>query len=60
VHGRAEIVDVQAPEHIGFRQTLLDYYVPRYGAEWEQFLDGGAQYARIAADRMFTFFMDEG
>lgn len=23
----------------GFRQTLLDIYVPRYGAQWEDFLD---------------------
>jgi nitroimidazol reductase NimA-like FMN-containing flavoprotein (pyridoxamine 5'-phosphate oxidase superfamily) len=59
VHGRAELVDVNAPEHAGFRQTLLDYYVPRYGAEWVQMLDGGATYARIEPDRMFTFSMDE-
>jgi hypothetical protein len=57
VHGKAALVDVQAPAEAGFRQTLLDVYVPRYGAEWEQFLDSGVQYARIDAERMFTFHM---
>jgi len=31
--------------------------VPRYGAQWESFLDSGPQYARIDAERMFTFHM---
>ena len=39
----------------GFRQTLLEIYIPRYGAEWEEFLDSGPVYARIDAERMFTF-----
>lgn len=59
VHGRAELIDVNAPEHAAFRQTLLDIYVPRYGAEWEAMLTGGAQYARIEPERMFTFYMPE-
>ena len=41
------------------RQALLDIYVPRYGAEWESFLDSGTSYARINAHRMFTFSMRE-
>src|SRR5436305_7063735 len=54
VHGRAEFVEVAG----GFRQTLLDIYVPRYGREWEtSFLDSGPVYARIEAERMFTFSM---
>ena len=58
VHGRALELDVQAPENAGFRQALLDIYVPRYGPEWEHdFLDSGPMYARIEADRMFTFHM---
>jgi len=60
VHGRAVPIDVRDPAEAGFRQALLDIYVPRYGAEWEQFLDSGVQYARIDADRMFTFFMPTG
>jgi hypothetical protein len=55
VHGRAMPVDVQAPDHAGFRRTLLEVYVPRYGAEWEEFLDSGPVYARIDAERMFAF-----
>ncbi len=57
VHGRALPVDVRSDEHAGFRQALLDVYRPRYGAEWESFLDSGPVYARIQADRMFTFQM---
>ena len=60
VHGRAVPIDVQSPKERGFRQALLDIYVPRYGADWEQFLDSGVAYARIDAERMFTFFMAEG
>ena len=53
VHGRAVPADVKAG---GFRQTLLDIYVPRFGPEWETgFLDSGPVYARIDAERMFTF-----
>jgi Pyridoxamine 5'-phosphate oxidase len=63
VHGRAVPVDVRAPEGRGLRETLLEVYVPRYGPEWEQFMDGPSPdqapvYARIEADRMFTFQME--
>jgi nitroimidazol reductase NimA-like FMN-containing flavoprotein (pyridoxamine 5'-phosphate oxidase superfamily) len=58
VHGRAHEIDIRAPEHAGFRQTLIDIYVPRYGDAWvTDFLDGGPVYARIDAERMFTFHM---
>jgi nitroimidazol reductase NimA-like FMN-containing flavoprotein (pyridoxamine 5'-phosphate oxidase superfamily) len=59
VHGRAVPIDIAAPEHAAFRRTLLDVYVPRYGEAWEQeFLDvASPEYARIDADRMFTFHM---
>jgi pyridoxamine 5'-phosphate oxidase-like protein len=57
VHGRAVPLDLGAPDKAGFRQTLLDVYVPRYGAEWERFLDSGPLYARIEAERMFAFWM---
>lgn len=55
VHGRAVPVDVQAPEGAELRRTLLEIYVPRYGPEWEEFLDSGPVYARIEAERMFTY-----
>jgi nitroimidazol reductase NimA-like FMN-containing flavoprotein (pyridoxamine 5'-phosphate oxidase superfamily) len=58
VHGRAEIVDTRAEEAAGFRQTVLDIYVPRYGEQWVEFIDSGPLYARIDAERMFTFAMD--
>jgi nitroimidazol reductase NimA-like FMN-containing flavoprotein (pyridoxamine 5'-phosphate oxidase superfamily) len=57
VHGRAVPIDVHDDANAGFRQTLLDIYVPRYGPEWENFLESGSTYAQIAADRMFTFSM---
>ena len=51
VHGRAVPAEIAG----GFRETLLEVYVPRYGEDWEEFLDGGPVYMRIEADRMFTF-----
>lgn len=54
VHGRAVPLDIQSSTEAEFRQTLLDIYVPRYGPQWEEFLDSGPVYARIDADRMFT------
>lgn len=57
VHGRAVPVDFRLPEHAGFRDCLLEIYVPRYGPEWEQFLDSVPCYFRIDAVRMFTFAM---
>jgi len=58
VHGRAAAIDVKSPDQAGFRQALLDIYVPRYGPQWEaEFLDSGPVYARIDAERMFTFHM---
>lgn len=58
VHGRAEQVDVGSGEQEGFRAALLEVYVPRYGPEWEDFLDSGPVYARIEASRMFTLHLD--
>lgn len=57
VHGRAVPLDVRSEREAGLRRALLDVYVPRYGPEWEDFLDSGPVYARIDAARMFTFAM---
>jgi nitroimidazol reductase NimA-like FMN-containing flavoprotein (pyridoxamine 5'-phosphate oxidase superfamily) len=59
VHGRAVPIDIAAPEHAEFRQTVLDVYIPIYGESWEEeFLEAvSPMYARIDADRMFTFHM---
>ena len=59
VHGRAVPIDVKAAEHAAYRQTLLDIYVPRYGPEWEQFLDSGPLHARIDAEKMLTLKMPD-
>jgi uncharacterized pyridoxamine 5'-phosphate oxidase family protein len=59
VHGRATVIDVKGGEHAGFRRALLEIYVPRYGAGWEEFLDSGPVYARIDANRMFTLHAGE-
>jgi len=58
VHGRAVPVDMRSEKDAELRQAFLDIYVPRYGPEWEKFLDSGPLYARIEADRMFTFHME--
>jgi hypothetical protein len=58
VHGRAVPVDMSSRENAEVRQTFLDVYVPRYGPEWERMLDSGPLFARIEADKMFTFHME--
>ncbi|MCW3007086.1 MAG: hypothetical protein JWP17_1712 [Solirubrobacterales bacterium] len=55
VHGRAHPVDVSPSGDTALRQAILDIYVPRYGPDWEAFLDSGPICARIDAERMFTF-----
>jgi hypothetical protein len=60
VPGRAALLDLGRSEEAGFRQTLLEVYVPRYGPQWELFLDSGVVDARIDAERMFTFHLAEG
>jgi hypothetical protein len=59
VHGDAELLDVHAPEHAEFKQTILDIYTPRYGSEWAAMLDGRAWYARINPHRVLTFSMPD-
>jgi nitroimidazol reductase NimA-like FMN-containing flavoprotein (pyridoxamine 5'-phosphate oxidase superfamily) len=59
VHGTATTIDVAQPDQAEFRRALLDIYVPRYGESWEAFLDSGVLYARIDAERMFTYHMAE-
>jgi hypothetical protein len=59
VHGRAEMVDVSPTGDAVLRRALLDVYTPRYGEDWEQFLDSGPTYARIEPDKVFTFSMPE-
>jgi hypothetical protein len=55
VHGRAVPFDVDAPEHAGFRETLLETYLPRFGDAYLKLLEDGAAFARIDAERMYAF-----
>jgi len=60
VHGRAELFDVLDPERPELRQAMLDWYIPRQGpsfAEWLEHSD--AVGVRIDAHKMFTFHMGE-
>ena len=57
VHGTASSLDMTAEANAGLRRSVLDIYVPRYGPEWEAFLDSSA-YFRIDPVRMFTFHME--
>lgn len=54
VHGRAVPADIVDPSPDGFRATLLEIYTPRYGEDWEQFLESGVVSWRIEPDRMFA------
>jgi Pyridoxamine 5'-phosphate oxidase len=56
VHGEAEVMDMRSPMNAELRQAVLDIYTPKYGPEWEHFLDANS-FARIDAAKMFTFFM---
>jgi hypothetical protein len=56
VHGRAVPIDIAAPPELGFRNTVLEIYVPHHGPQWEhEFLDASPVYARIDGERMFAF-----
>jgi nitroimidazol reductase NimA-like FMN-containing flavoprotein (pyridoxamine 5'-phosphate oxidase superfamily) len=57
VHGRATLLDMADDSAASLRRILLDIYVPRYGPDWEEFLDGSF-YARIDVDRMFSFHLE--
>ena len=51
VHGRAVEADVSKGSE------LREAYLEVYGPGWEKFIDSGPVFARIEADRMFTFQM---
>jgi nitroimidazol reductase NimA-like FMN-containing flavoprotein (pyridoxamine 5'-phosphate oxidase superfamily) len=60
VHGTAVPAETGRPDREGLRATLLEVYTPRYGAQWENFLDSGPVYARIEAERMFALDVTAG
>jgi len=58
-HGRAVEIDVLTHDGGGLRQTLLDYYGARFGEAASSIFEGpGVAYARIEAERMYTFYLD--
>ena len=60
VHGTAVPADISRPDPEGLRAALLEVYIPRYGSQWEEFLDSGPAYARIEAERMFALDVTAG
>lgn len=59
VHGRAELFEVNDPGRPELRQAMLDYYLPKQGRAFEEWLDGAdAIGACIVAERMFTFHVE--
>jgi hypothetical protein len=60
VHGRAVPAGTGRDDPGGLRSALLEVYVPRYGPQWEDFLDSGPVYFRIEADRMFAIDVTAG
>jgi len=63
VHGTATIIDVLSPEHDAFRVQLMETYgrdpafaayLHKHGMDWADWF-GSALYARIDAEKMFTF-----
>ena len=60
-HGRATEISVATLDDGAFRTVLLDYYGERFGEDAAAIFDGpGVAYARIDAERMYTFYLDAG
>jgi hypothetical protein len=56
VHGRAELFDFSDPVGVELRQAMLDWYLPKQGPAFEDWLDQADPVAaRIVAGKMFTF-----
>jgi nitroimidazol reductase NimA-like FMN-containing flavoprotein (pyridoxamine 5'-phosphate oxidase superfamily) len=64
VHGQARLIDMSSPEQAGLRAQLMetygadpaftDYLAEHLGGDWEAWFNG-ASFARIDAEKMFTF-----
>jgi hypothetical protein len=55
-HGRAYEIDARTHDDGGFAEVVLQYYGARFAGA-EAIIESAA-YARIEADRMFTFYLD--
>jgi hypothetical protein len=59
VHGKAEFFTPDGPEYGVFTQAMLDWYLPRQGPEFEEWMDAEPiGVVRIAPEKLFTFHMD--
>lgn len=59
VHGRAQLFELSDPAHGDLRQAMLDWYLPRQGPEFEEWLNREAGIgARIEPDKIFTFSLE--
>jgi hypothetical protein len=60
VHGRAELFELSDRAHAELRRAMLDYYLPRQGPEFEEWLNREAGIgARIDPDKMFSFHIGD-
>ncbi|GAA1954237.1 hypothetical protein GCM10009838_07030 [Catenulispora subtropica] len=56
-HGRAELFDLHGPECADLRRAMLDFYLPKQGPAFQEWMDGlvGGVGVRIEAQKLFTF-----
>jgi nitroimidazol reductase NimA-like FMN-containing flavoprotein (pyridoxamine 5'-phosphate oxidase superfamily) len=60
VHGRAELFEVSDPRHPELRRAMLDYYLPKQGEAFAEWLDNDDIVgARVVAEKIFTFRLSE-
>jgi uncharacterized pyridoxamine 5'-phosphate oxidase family protein len=60
VHGRAELFDIMSNEHPELRQAMFDYYLPKQGPAFEEWLNESQSIgARVQAEKIFTFRLEE-
>jgi hypothetical protein len=59
VHGRAELYELNDPDHPQQRRAMLDHYLPLQGPSFQEWLDRVNPIgARVIADKIFTFQTD--
>jgi hypothetical protein len=59
VHGRAELFEVNGPDHPELRQATLEHYLPLQGPAFAEWLDASAPLgARIEATKLFALALE--
>jgi len=61
VHGQAELFDLHGPECADLRQAMLDFYLPKQGPAFQEWMEGlkGALGVRVNARKLFTYSTSE-